>query len=166
MAAGSTYTSIATTTLSTNTATVTFNSFSGYTDLILIANVKNPGAGAGFIQIRFNSDSGSNYSWTQLQGDTSTANSSRASNQTYLKPGIVGNSSQNFTTNIIQIMNYSNTTINKTILSKIAWEEAVVTRIGLWKSTSAITSITLTVDAGSAEYITGSTFTLYGITAA
>jgi hypothetical protein len=36
MAAGSTYTPIATTTLSSSQAEVTFTSFSGYTDLVLI----------------------------------------------------------------------------------------------------------------------------------
>jgi hypothetical protein len=40
MPAGSTYTPIATTTLGSAQADVTFNSFSGYTDLVLVANVQ------------------------------------------------------------------------------------------------------------------------------
>jgi hypothetical protein len=167
MAAGSTYTPIATTTLSSTAATVTFSSIpTTFTDLVLVINAKNPGAGAGFIQMQFNGDSSSLYSQTTLNGDGTSATSSRASTQTVLKLGIVGNSSQTFTGNIFHILNYNNSTTFKTILSRQAWEEGTAARVGLWRSTAPITTITLTVDASNANYSSGSTFTLYGIAAA
>jgi hypothetical protein len=63
-------------------------------------------------------------------------------------------------------MNYSNTTTYKTWLSRSgASDRATEALVGLWRSTSAITTIALSIDAG-ATYSTGSTFTLYGIAAA
>jgi len=66
-----TYTPIATQTLGSSVSTVTFSSISGtYTDLVLIAQ---PIASAGVdLELRFNGDSGSNYSCTQLSGDGSS----------------------------------------------------------------------------------------------
>jgi len=62
-------------------------------------------------------------------------------------------------------MNYSNTTTYKTGLvranSAASGTDAIV---GLWRSTAAITSIVATHD--TAQFATGSTFTLYGIASA
>ena len=50
MAAGSTYTPLATNTLSSSSASITFSSISGsYTDLVLVMNRKQNIAGAYFI---------------------------------------------------------------------------------------------------------------------
>jgi hypothetical protein len=58
--------------------------------------------------------------------------------------------------------NYSNTTTFKTFLSRTnVASDRVEALVGLWRSTSAITSITLY--CGSNSFVTGSTFTLYGI---
>ena len=66
---------------------------------------------------------------------------------------------------IVQFMNYSNTTTNKTVLSRAnnaaTGTDAIV---NLWRSTAAITSIYVYVPSGN--FATGSTFTLYGILAA
>ena len=169
MAAGSTYTPIATTTLGSAASSVTFSSISGaYTDLVLVINWAQSEVASCWI--RFNSDSGSNYSFTELRGNGSAASSTRLSNtaQSYWAYNVFPDTS--FTGNaIISIQNYSNTTTNKTFLSRanansgsFAGTSAIV---GLWRSTSAITSIILDTD-GAATYSTGSTFTLYGILAA
>lgn len=68
---------------------------------------------------------------------------------------------------IIQINNYSNSTTYKTAFMRTNTASTygtVFAIVGLWRSTAAITSITLTPDAGS--FATGSTFSLYGIAAA
>jgi len=63
-------------------------------------------------------------------------------------------------------MNYANTTTYKTSLTRgnIATVATLAT-VGMWRSTSAITSIKIERD-GSNLLAAGSTFTLYGIAAA
>lgn len=167
MAAGSTYEPIATTTLSSNTATVTFNSISGYTDLIMIFNglvVQNNDA----IWLQFNGDSSTNYSWTRLTGSSTTVASSRSSGTAGTSNWYGGSanalSNSNNNTVILQIFNYANSTTYKTWISRTT-SIGVETSIGTWRNTAAITSITLGVE-GSRNYASGSTFTLYGIVAA
>ena len=64
MAAGITYTPITSTTLGSNTASVTFSSISSaYTDLVLV--VAGALDGANWVPtLQFNSDTGTNYSTT------------------------------------------------------------------------------------------------------
>lgn len=164
MAAGSTYTPIATTTVSGTS--YTFSSIpSTYTDLILVNFIGNAtGAGAGGIQIRYNGDTGSNYSWTYLVGTGSSAVSGRSSG-TYFDIGMTNNTTD-FSQVICQIQNYSNTTTYKTTMSRSASAATEVSaNVSLWRSTSAINSITVT-KADGANFKSGTTLTLYGITAA
>lgn len=163
MAAGATYTPIATTTISgTGTNSVTFSSISGsYTDLIIVTN---QGATASEnTGMQFNSDTGSNYSNTFIYGNGSSAASSRASSATYIR--IDPQSSPTTSVNavdIVHIMNYSNSTTYKTILSRgNSAGVAVAANVGLWRSTAAITSVKLYALSGN--YADGSTFTLYGV---
>ena len=164
MAAGSTYTPIATTTLGSAQATVSFNSFSGYTDIYAVC-APLFGSTSNF-QINFNSDSGSNYSNTLMLGDGSSAISARQSNQTRIVAGYNGTSSSQKPMYQISLMNYANTSTYKTALIRAsnAGSEALA-QVGLWRSTSAITSIQFAMQNGD-NFQTGSTFTLYGIAAA
>ena len=176
MPAGSTYSTIATTTLGSAQTSYTFSSISGsYTDLILILN----GYGAvldGYsvlAQVGNGSvDTGSNYSGTRLSGDGSTASSGRFTSQTYLRfQSTTGQSttSSNLTQITAHFMNYSNTPTYKTILNRAdqtagsyPGTEAIA---GLWSSTSAINTIKVFPFTG-ASFATGTTLTLYGILAA
>jgi hypothetical protein len=158
-----TYTPIATQTLGSAAASVTFSSISGtYTDLILIISGTNTAGGENLL-LQFNSDTGSNYSRTQLTGNGSAAQSFRASNVTEARIGIVQTTPS---TSISNIMNYSNTTTNKTIISRDG-NAGVNTQavVNLWRNTAAITSI-LIYQSSSANFLTGSTFTLYGVKSA
>jgi hypothetical protein len=166
-----TYESIASTTLGSAAATVTFSSISAsFTDLVLVVMGRSSRTSASSDQflVNVNSDTGSNYSQTFLFGNGSTAGSSRASNGTYIYAGDIdatgGSSYAGFSTIILNFQNYSNTTTNKTVLSRTSspntFVEAVV---GLWRSTAAINSITLDLVTASAEFVSNSTFTLYGI---
>jgi hypothetical protein len=169
MAAGSTYTPIATQTLGSAAASVTFSTITGtYTDLVFVAS--NIVASAGFpnIALRFNGDTGANYSSTILEGTGSVARSARKTNVTLISDGdqvsLGGSTPSTF---IYNIMNYSNTTTYKTVLLRgnqttggtYAGISAVV---GLWRNTNAITSVTITLG----DFASGATFTLYGIKAA
>lgn len=158
-----TYDPIQSHTLASNQATVTFTSISSnFTDLVIVFRGNNTSGGNRAGTIIFNSDTGANYSATFIQGDGSNATSSRESN---LNTGYFANVLNDNTTAIVQIQNYSNTTTNKTFISRGSSPSTVVqARVGLWRSTSAITSITLGLNADT--YAAGSTFTLYGIKAA
>jgi hypothetical protein len=161
----STYEPIATQTLGSATNNITFSSIpSTYTDLILVANIGVSIATANTF-IRFNSDSGSNYSVTQLRGNGSSATSHSLANQSRINTDYDGFTTSLGSNIIIQVQNYSNSTTNKTAL--IRSNEAAystVATVGLWRNTAAITSIFFSVDTHN--FITGSSFTLYGIKAA
>jgi len=166
MAAGSTYTPIATNTLGSAAASYTFSSIpSTYTDLVLVMNTK--GSTSNYCQLRFNGDTGTNYSRTDLKGNGSTAASSRDSNRSIIDiASNATNDTSNFNTNIIlHIMNYANTTTYKTAISRAnnaaTGTDAIVV---LWRSTSAINSIYIAVNTGNLEV--GTTLTLYGIASA
>jgi len=162
MAAGATYEPIATTTLGSAQSSVTFSSISGsYTDLVLIGNWKL--SANGNILMTLNSDTGTNYSETTMYGDGTSAASGRQTNASSIRVGFAGYSTNNVM-NIVNLQNYSNTTTYKTVVLRWNSEEYTDARVGLWRSTSAITSITLTASSGNIS--SGSTFTLYGIKAA
>ena len=159
-----TYENIATTTLGSSATEINFTSISGsFTDLILVGRFSSTTLIFGGMNLRFNSDSGSNYSYTLLEGTGSAASSARASNTTAMEMGYNGtnDAGQNI---IIQIQNYSNTTTNKTAISRYNSPAGqVMSYVGLWRNTAAITSIRFAVN--NQALATGSTFTLYGIKA-
>jgi hypothetical protein len=167
MPAGSTYTPIATTTISgTSTNQVTFSSLaSTYTDIIAIVN---GGVTSGNINLlaRFNSDSGTNYSYTSLDGNGSAASSARTSNSNYLNLNYYGYMTADMNTNyVVNFMNYSNATTNKTVIARANnagnGTNAIV---NLWRSTAAVNRIDFYTSANN--FANGTTFTLYGIAAA
>jgi hypothetical protein len=161
MAAGATYEPIATTTLGSANASVTFSSISGsYTDLVLICSAKAT-SGSPVAYVRFNSDNGSNYSRRYVYGDGSTVSSSRDSNASVID--IALQSTSNFMPIVINLNNYSNTTTYKTLLFRGGLDYPGAT-IALWRSTNAIS--TVLVEVPSSTFVAGSTFTLYGIAAA
>ena len=158
-----TYEPIATTTLGSAAASVTFSTISGaYTDLVVV--YVGVATTSQTFSVQFNGDTGSNYSDTNLGGDGSTASSNRDSSITSAKMGINYSTGQsNF---ILSVMNYSNSTTYKTVLCRSNAAVAEVNaRVGLWRNTAAITSILLKMDSSS-TFATGSTFTLYGIKSA
>ena len=166
----STYDKIATHTLPSNATDYTFTTISqAYTDLVLIVgNLTNTTAQTLYARVGNGSvDTGSNYSYTEMNG-TSAAFSNRGSNVSNgLLMGALsqGLSSSTPATVITQFQNYSNTTTNKTSLSRYNLASAEVsTAVALWRSTAAINTITVRTTGGSIQ--TGTTFTLYGIKAA
>ena len=156
-----TYVALKTETVATATNSVTFNlsGISGYTDLVLVADYTN--SAASNILGRFNGDTGSNYSWTYLDGNGTIATSGRGSNQTIMNFGYsFGASNRNNA--IIQFMNYANTTTNKTVINRQNQPAGYVSAtVNMWRNTAAVTSITISCDSGN--FAVGSTFNLYGI---
>ena len=133
-----------------------------YTDLVLVVSGKS--SGIYNWGLRFNGDTGANYSRTLLYGNGSSAASNRQTSTNIVNPGFLTPEGSRTT---IQIMDYSNTTTNKSFLTRGGdFSDSVSLGVGMWRpsnlATGNITSITLFSDGGS--YISaGSTFTLYGI---
>lgn len=168
MAAGSTYTPIGTTTLGSAAASITFSSLGSYTDIFLVGQFGNTSGGTT-VGLRFNSDSGTNYSTTQMNGPMPFGSSWRGSNQTSISvfgsPIVSGTSGNLIDFGSVAIQNYSNNTTYKTVISRNGWATGeVIAGVGLWRNTAAITSITLL--ASGTTFLTGTTFSIYGIAAA
>ena len=165
----STYTPLATTTLGSNQASITFSSISGaYTDLVLVCNyLKSASNSMGFT---INNDTSALYSYTTLYNlntNGTTVSSNRGSADTtgyFLSYGAHSTTAPNIY--IANFQNYSNTTTFKTVIGKGGDpSRSVGTDVTLYRSTSAITRIDVNTRAiGTIN--TGSTFTLYGIKAA
>jgi hypothetical protein len=167
-----TYEPIASTTLGSATATISFTSIpSTYTDLVVVLFTGTTHGDNEVMQLTFNSDTGSNYSMTRLYGNGSSAVSDRFSSQTYIDAGFMPQANPGIC--IINVMSYANTSVNKTCLisaetinstNTSANRRIVIREVGLWRSTSAITSMTF--DFASGNFQSGSTAALYGIKAA
>ena len=166
MAAGSTYTPIATTTLGSAQANVDFTFFSGYTDLILICNAKTASNTSFVVRVGNGSiDTGTNYSYTVMEGNGSLARSGRDSNASFgfltghFTQVVAGNDIETIT----HFQNYSNATTYKTWINRgnvpAQWTDSSVC---LWRNTAAITTIRILNNTG-ANLSAGSTFTLYGV---
>jgi hypothetical protein len=168
MPAGSTYSTIATTTTSGSASTYTFSSIpSTYTDLFLVVNGTNSSGSTEDLMCRFNGDTGSNYSRTYLEGTGSVTSSGRTTNAVYAIIGGYIGAGQNFVS-IFQFLNYSNTTTNKTSISRASIATGtygLYTTAGLWRSTAAINSIQVFWPSAG-TFGNGTTLTLYGIAAA
>ena len=165
MAAGSTYTPIATTT-STGVTTLTMSSIpSTYTDIILVIK----GQIDGNVYYKINGDTGSNFSQTAVYGNGSSAASVRETNRSdgiYLGDYIANPMASTGAMAIIQFLNYQNTTTYKTSLYRMDNAGAgTQAGVGLWRSTSAINQVSVTSSTTNG-IASGTTFTLYGIQAA
>jgi len=163
-----TYTKIASTTLSSTSSSVTFSSIpQTFTDLVLVLDFVGS---TTFLntQTYFNNDTtNGNYSVQYLFGQSAEPRAARES-----RPNIGGNwSSSSYPLasrgqGVMNIFNYSSTTYKKTVVSRYGSDLETGLNTGTWLSTSAITSIT--VESGNAGVFIGSSsvFTLYGILAA
>jgi hypothetical protein len=166
-----TYEAIATTTLGSSSATISLASIpSTYTDLVLIISARTDRSGQATdgLNIKFNTDDGNNYSDTELIGNGSSATSIRNSNTSrWLTndanlPGATATSGV-FSTIIVSLQNYQNTNTFKTGLCRFNLASSNTgASVGLWRSTSAVDTITL-ISRNNANFVSGSTFTLYGI---
>lgn len=156
-----TYEPIATQTLGSAAASVTFSSIpSTYTDLVLVVNAK---AQSSDLYPQYKLNTSTTLSRTYVYGDGTTAGSGRSSDNYIVGTNQVYASGFLFNA-ICHFMNYANTTTYKTVLVRnnnaSRGSEGLVS---MWRSTDAINSIEY---YASGNFDVGSTFTLYGIKAA
>jgi hypothetical protein len=150
-------------------STTFFNIPQIYQDLMVVYSTRDTANGIlSTLFYYLNADGAGNYSFTTLEGNGTTATSSRQNNVgafvNLTNPagaaprGIFGS-------NVVHILNYRNSSYFKTVLSKTASDitENGTTRFsaGLWRSTAPITSISAHSSTGS--FAPGSTVSIYGI---
>ena len=161
------YDSIATANGTGSSAVLTFSSIPAtYTHLQIRFNGLS--SSNATLTVRYNSDTGSNYGVHYMLGNGASPSAGAETTQTlmtlYGSVPLAAASSQTGTS-IIDILDYANTNKYKTLRSLSGYDSNgsgfVGLTSGLWISTSAITSITLTANAGN--WTTTTTAALYGI---
>lgn len=167
----STYEPIATTTLGSTATGITFSSIpSTYTDLKLIITYKTPNPNNQ--GLRFNSDSGTNYSRTYLSGDGSAVSTFTYGNEDWIRldsgRGSTNPNSTDVAFVVVDIFSYTKS-IYKTVLTTINADyngSGIITPSAqIWRSTSTINTVYF-YSNGASNLATGTTATLYGIKAA
>ena len=159
----STYEAIATLTTSGGESSVTFSSIpSTYTDLVIVGSINATTPYEIFM--RFNSDTGTNYSVTGLEGNGTAAFSFRETNSIRANTGFSNSTNPNPV--LINLQNYSNSTTYKTYVSRSSAAPAsAIAYTGLWRNTAAINAITFVLTVAK-TFNAGTTISLYGIEAA
>lgn len=160
MPAGNTFTLIESKTTGANTS-VTFNSLGSYDDLFISITGDLISGGAQSVAVRFNGDSGSNYTDNRLFGGTSTAFAGPFNNQTYSRTGVilggglVGSA-------MMYIPNYRSTTTKKNFCAHgFTAQNYTYLATGAWTG-GAITSMTFFPDAGG-TFSTNTRYSIYGL---
>jgi len=161
------YDSLATITVpSGGVASVTFAGIPSTYKHLQVRYIARNTSGAGRLRMQMNGNTGSNYSTHLLVGDGSTAAAFAGASIVQISAGANVTATANvFSAGVIDILNYSNTSTNKTVrvLSGVDNNGSgeVAFTSGTLLSTSAITSILLYIDSLTiAEY---SQFSLYGV---
>lgn len=168
--------SIATVTGTGSAGDITFSSIPSTYKHLQLRGVAQDTSTAGdttlSLELRFNSDTGSNYAYHELRGDGASASNNAGSAETKI---VVFNANMRAAAasnihgvSIIDIHDYSSTTKKKTLRSFSGMDRnsgstdgRLSLGSGLWMNENAITSITL-IPAITA-FTTTSTFSLYGI---
>lgn len=159
-------TALATTTLASASATVTFSSIPGtYRDLRLVI-VPVASTGTGDVKINFNGDTGaSSYAQVYMYGNGSSAVSGSATNFATIYASAGATFTTAFETVITtDIFDYAQTDKHKTVLCR-GNVASINTNASAarWVSTSAITSIV--VGAQTNNFGVGTVISLYGVSA-
>ena len=163
------YDSIATTTLTSTTATVTFSSIpSTYTHLQIRMSTRTDFASATPIDmyIEINADTSyAGYRNHRLKGDgaSATSSSSAAYDLHKMTPAASSTASV-FSGIVVDLLDYANTNKNKTIRylggADLNGSGHIVFGSVLWPFTTAVNQIKLLADG---SFVAGSTFALFGI---
>ena len=168
-----TYTLIASNTLSTSAASLTFSAIPNtFTDLVDRWSARiSLGAKDQYTYIQFNGDTSTNYSTTFLYTDAVTVTSTRSSNANYYFPtDVTGDAATANTFGSAEIYIPSYTASQNKPISNFGTPETNATDMadfmglgvtaGLWRNTAAISSIYI---GASGNFLSGSSFFLYGI---
>lgn len=154
-----TYDLISSTTLAASSLEVVFGSLpQTYRDLVLVINGAN--TAVGDVALRYNGDSGNNYSLVNMYG---TGSSPASGNNSATSQAVLhyNNTTSRYVITA-SIMDYSATDKHKTAISRGNQADGFVMSYATrWANTAAITSVLVRTDG--TNFLTGTTFNLYGI---
>ena len=156
------YKSIASANGTGSSATISFTSIPSTFQHLQIRFSAYTSAAAN-INVRFNSDTGTNYAYHQLVGDGSSASAAGVSTSSVMYGGYI--TASQYGVGVIDLLDYANTNKYKTMRSLHGSDAngsgLVLLRSGLWQNTNAISTIELISTSGN--FTTASSFALYGI---
>jgi len=165
------YELISTTLITTNTPSVTFSSLNtvaaNYKHLQLRITERSSASTNSQVGIRFNGDSGANYSEHQMKGNGSSITLYGGGSTSFAPMGTTvesGASANAFGARIIDILDFSQTTKNTTIrefAGAAVSPNNVAMYSAAWFNTAAVTS--MEVFMNSANFVNGSRLSLYGL---
>jgi hypothetical protein len=165
-----TYILISSNVLSADTAFVDFTSIPAiYTDLLIKCSTRDTRADTqNPIRLTFNGDTSSIYSVTRLGGNGTSASSARTSSQVFAEiyyENSTNSTASTFTSSEFYIPNYlasqNKPTSAVTMTERNSTEAFIHATAVLYRSNTAISSLRLA--AQSADFVSGSSFYLYGI---
>jgi hypothetical protein len=164
-----TYTLISSVTVgSGGAATIDFTSIPGtYTDLAVVVSARSVTSSEDDLRLRFNSDTGNNYTFKSLFGTGASAGSGGGT-LSFAYMGVIVSSTftaNTFSSNAAYIPNYAGATYKSVSVDAVNENNATAATAllvaNLWSNTAAITTITISGASGNlAQY---STAYLYGI---
>jgi hypothetical protein len=162
------YDSLATVTLSSAASSVTFAGIpSGYKHLQVRVMALTASSGQ-VMNMRFNSDSTASYTWHFLNGQGTTASAGNATGNTYARffGQNIGTNTTNPSVSVIDILDYANTSKNKTMRALSGSDNngsgEVSLESSLWIKTESISSLSIQLNNGS-NLSANSSFALYGV---
>ena len=168
LAANTAYESIATVTVgSGGSSSISFTSIPATYTHLQIRGFFSPSVTGAYTSLRFNSDTGANYTIHKLSGNGSAASAANYISRT----DTAFNDDSNGTTSIFgavvcDILDYANTSKYKTQRSlygvDLNGSGTIFLTSGLWQSTTAISTITIAATS-SGLFNQYSSFALYGI---
>jgi hypothetical protein len=160
-----TYTPLANITLGSSATSISFSSIPAtYRDLVVVVNGSFTGSHGPYM--RFNSDTGSNYSNLIMANDVGTPFSAQEVATSFYGSWTANLSGARYT-GVFQVMDYSATDKHKTALWRTNYTSSASAQIveafaGRWANTAAITTLTVGASATNG-FATGTTFALYAI---
>lgn len=151
--------------LLSNTASITFSSIPQDYKHLQLRFVARSTASNGTLIVRFNNDTGANYTLHRLTGNGTSVTSGGfigLNKAVYAAIPGTADSTGSFGIGIVDILDYNSNVKNKTVKTltgKIL--QSIELSSDLWINTGAITSVEITDE--NLIYLAGSRFSLYGI---
>jgi len=160
------YESIATVTVgSGGSSTITFSSIPSTWTHLQLRTIAAHSTSEGYFKIRFNGDSGANYSWHELQGTGSSVSAGGGGGKTFVLVDQAFGAGSYFGAAVIDILDYKNTNKYKTVRALSGVDENgtgyIVFNSSAWYDLTAISSIEITFTSSPISQY--SSFALYGI---
>lgn len=154
---------IATTLLASASGTVTFSNIPNTYKHLQVRAISR-GSSVANATFQFNGDTGSNYSYHIAYGQGTSVAVGSGANNTFIYLGSQSATATTFSTEIIDILDYSSTSKAKTVRAFCGYENNSVGEVGLfsgaWYNTTAINSIKFSL---SSNFQQNTRFSLYGI---